>query len=327
MRPAAFVASSAFLIALSIASVFIGSGHFSATEVWGSLLGSDAVPDVTSVIVRDYRVPRTLMALLVGMALGVAGVLMQTTARNPLADPGLLGVNAGAYLAVVLAALVTGATLKAGLIVAALVGAGVATIVVHIIGARGLGAGTPAKLVLTGVAVTAVATGIASAISLMHADIFDKVRYWRSGSLQGVTWDALRVALPFILVGLATGLVLTSHLNALLLGDDSARGLGVSVHKVRLLSAVSTTLLAGAATAVAGPISFVGLMVPHAARTVVGPDLRWLLPAALIVGPALVLSADIVGRLLLPGELPMGVVTAFVGAPVLVYLVRRRLRT
>ncbi len=326
MRPAVFVASSLLLGGLLVASVFVGSGHFAPAEVWAGLTGSDMIPDATSVIVRGYRLPRTLLGLLVGMALGVAGVLMQTTARNPLADPGLLGVNAGAYLAVVLAALFLGATMNAGLVLAALVGAGIATLVVHLIGARGLAGGTPAKLVLTGVAVTAIATGIASAISLMHADIFDKVRYWRSGSLQGATWESLRVIAPFIIIGLALGLVLTGPLNTLLLGEDSARGLGVNVTRVQVLSALSTALLAGAATAAAGPISFVGLMVPHAVRSVVGPDLRWLLPASLVAGPVLVLSADIAGRLLLPGELPMGVVTALIGAPVLVYLVRKRVR-
>lgn len=324
MRPTFFALSLAALALLVTASLFVGSGHFSPAEVWSALISSPSATETTSVIIRDYRVPRTILGLLIGMALGVAGVQMQTTARNPLADPGLLGVNAGAYLAIVLTALFLGSAPQTGLVLAALTGAAVATALVHLIGSRGIAGGTPAKLVLTGVAITAVATGLASAISLLNPHIFDRIRYWNAGTLQGASWDGLRVIAPFLVVGLLIAAGLTSSLNALLLGEDSARGLGVSVDRVRAVSALSTTLLAGAATAAAGPISFVGLMVPHALRALIGPDLRWLLPASLLTGPALVLAADITGRLLLPGELPMGVVTAFLGAPTLVILVRKK---
>ncbi len=320
----ALLLPSLLLAALIALSLFVGSGHFSPHEVVGALLGRPDVPPSTLVIIRDYRVARTVAALLVGSALGVAGVLMQSTARNPLADPGLLGVNAGAYLAIVLGALTMGISLGPSHVLLALVGAALATVVVHGIGSRGPLGGTPAKLVLTGVALTAVLTGVGSAISLLNPSIFDKVRSWNSGSLQNTTWEGVTAVAPFILVGLALAAFLPGALNTLLLGEDSARALGTHVPATRGLSAVATTLLCGAATAAAGPVSFVGLLVPHALRTVVGPDVRWLLPGAVLSGPILVLAADVVGRVLIPGELPMGVVTAFLGAPVLVALVRTR---
>lgn len=323
MRQAVIAGSLVLLAALLLASLFIGSGGFSPAEVWASLTGTQT-NESTALIIRDFRIPRTIMGVLVGAALGTAGVLMQTSARNPLADPGLLGVNAGAYLAVVVGALWLGAGARTGGILLALVGAAAATLLVHLIGSRGVAGGTPAKLVLTGVALTAVFTGAASAISLLNPDIFDKIRHWNAGTLQGSTWSSVHVTTPFVVLGVLGALALTSQLNALLLGDDSARGLGVSARHTRIWSAAATTILCGAATAAAGPITFIGLMVPHALRSVLGPDLRWLLPGSLLAGPILVLAADVAGRLLVPGELPMGVVTALMGAPILVLLVRRR---
>lgn len=323
MRQTVLALTLTLLALLIAASIFVGSGNFSIAEVWAALTDSSASGS-TALIIRDYRVPRTVMALLVGMALGGAGVLMQTSARNPLADPGLLGVNAGAYLAVVLGALWFGTHIGPGQVLLALSGAAIATVLVHLIGSRGIAGSTPAKLVLTGVALTAVFTGIATSVSLLNPKIFDKIRHWNAGTLQGTTWEAVRVVAPFIAVGALFALALTATLNTLLLGDDSARGLGVSAARTRLWAAAATTILCGAATAAAGPVSFVGLMVPHALRSLLGPDLRWLLPASLLAGPIIVLAADILGRIALPGELPMGIVTAFLGAPVLVILVRKR---
>lgn len=310
--------------ALVVVSLLVGSGNFTPAEVWAALNNQPGTPETTVVVIRDFRAARTVVAILVGAALAAAGVMMQTTARNPLADPGLLGVNAGAYLALVLGVLWFGLGAGPGQMVLAVVGAGTATLVVHVIASRGLGGGTPAKIVLTGVALTALLTGIGTAISLLNAPIFDKIRHWNAGSLQGVSWPQMWAVTPMILVGLLVAVLLLPGLNALLLGEDSARSLGVATTRIRVLAAAATALLAAGATAAAGPVSFVGLMVPHAMRSLVGPDLRWLLPASLLAGPVLVLTADIVGRIAVPGELPMGVVTAFLGAPTLIYLVRGR---
>lgn len=325
MRAGVFAGAALLLTVLVGAGLFIGSGDFSAQEVREALLNWGEAEGPAQVAIRDFRLPRTLTAVLVGMALGVAGVLMQTTARNPLADPGLLGVNAGAYLALVLGTFWFGIHVGPGHMALALIGAGAASVLVYAIGTRGMSGSTPAKLVLTGVAFGAAAMGIAKAIALLHPEIFDKVRHWSAGTLQGATWTTLAVTGPVIAAGLIIALLLPRALNTLLLGEESAQALGTSVRAVRGSAVTATTILAGAATAAAGPVSFVGLMVPHALRAVVGSDLRVLLPAALLAGPILVLSADILGRVILPGELPMGVVTAFIGAPVLILLARRQM--
>lgn len=316
------IAGAMVLTALGFASIFVGSGDIETASVLPALQGEGAASTV--VIVRDYRLPRTIMAMVVGLSLGVAGLLMQASTRNPLADPGLLGINAGAYLAVVLTSLWAGSFMGIPHVLAALVGAAAATVVVHGIGNYGFGAGTPAKLVLTGVALGAVLIGISTAISLLNPDVFDRVRYWNSGSLQGTNLQAVQTVLPFITVGVLVALFLPRHLAILALGEDSAVSLGTNPRGTRIAAACSVTLLCGAATAAVGPVSFVGLLVPHALRMIVGPSVTRLLLASIIAGPILVLSADMAGRVLVRGELPMGVVTALLGAPVLIFLVKFR---
>ncbi len=321
LRVVVAAAAAGVLLLLLVASVFIGSGDITAAEVWQALWHDSG--SSTDLIVRQYRVPRTLLAVVVGAALGLAGAVIQAITRNPLADPGILGVNAGAYTAVVLAAAGLGPALSTSHVAAALVGALVASLVVYGIGTVGPAGGMPTKLVLTGVALGAVLTGVSFAVTLVRPEVFDRIRHWSAGSLQGRQFDSLWAVLPFIVAGAVIALLLPRALNALALGDDAATALGSRPVLTKLAGVAAVTLLCGAATAAAGPIAFVGLMVPHALRMLVGPDQRWIVPLSLLAAPILMLVADIVGRVAVSSELPAGVVTAFVGAPVLILLTRR----
>ncbi|GAB3921468.1 iron chelate uptake ABC transporter family permease subunit [Kribbella albertanoniae] len=314
--------AAAILVVLMAASLALGAEHVPFGQVWRALTvgGTDA-----DVIVRDVRLPRTLLGVLVGSALAVAGALMQALSRNPLAEPGLLGVNAGASLGVVIAMAYFGIGALSGYIWFALIGASIATVAVYALGSAGAAGASPARLALAGAAITAALTGAISAIVLLSSTVFNGFRAWSVGTLSGRTAPVVIQVAPFIVIGVVLGLFLVSSLNALALGEDAAKGLGANVARTRLLGVVATTLLCGAATAAAGPISFVGLVVPHMVRTFTGPDHRWLLPYCLLAGPILMVAADLAGRLIArPGELPTALVTAVVGAPVFVYLIRRR---
>lgn len=321
---------SATLAVLCWTSLFIGSGDIPARRVIDTLIqwaGGELPPEArstTELLILERRVPRTLLAVLVGASLGAGGVLMQAMTRNPLADPGLLGVNAGAYTAVVLGSTAMGATIGGAHVWLAMGGALVVGVAVYIIGTSGPMGASPAKLVLTGVAIAALLTGISFAITLSMPDVFDRVRFWSAGSLQGRGFDELGTILPFIMVGTVLALLLPRALNALSLGDDAAVALGARPGLTRIAGLAAVTVLCGAATAAAGPLSFIGLMVPHALRMLTGPDHRWLIPLSLLAAPILVLTADILARVVVTAELPAGVVTAFLGAPVLVWLTRRR---
>lgn len=319
---AAVGVGAGLLAVLTMASLFIGSGDIAPAQVWAALGHTSG--STTDLLVREFRVPRTLLAIVVGIALGLAGAIMQPLTRNPLADPGILGVNAGAYCAVVVVAAFIGSTVDLTLVLCALVGALVAASIVYGVGSTGPAGGTPTKLVLTGVAVGAALSGISFAITLTRPEVFDKIRFWSAGSLQGRQFDTLWAVLPFITAGVVIALVMPRALNALALGEDLAVALGSRPAVTKAAGIVAVTLLCGAATAAAGPIAFVGLMVPHALRSIVGPDQRWIMPLALLAAPILLLSADILGRVVVSAELPVGVVTAFIGAPVLIALTRRK---
>ena len=313
----------ALLAVISLLSLVIGSGDIPVSEAWQSLWHNDG--STNAEIIRGTRVPRTLLGITVGAAMGVAGALMQALTRNPLADPGILGVNAGAYFCMVLGVAVLGTTSTASSVPFAMAGAFVASTVVYFVGSRGRGGTSPAKLVLTGVAVSCVFTGVAFGMTMVDPKAFDAIRGWQVGSLQkdrGL--ELLQTTTPYIVVGLVVALVLTGFLNAIALGDDRARALGVPVTTVRTAGFVAMTLLCGAGTAAIGPISFLGLMIPHAVRAVVGPDQRWIIPASMLAAPSLFLGADIVGRVALETELTVGMITAFIGALVLIQLVRAR---
>ncbi|SFN41513.1 FecCD family ABC transporter permease [Mycetocola miduiensis] len=306
------------LVVLILLSLAVGNKYIPLPDVWNALFEpGDSYADA----VIASRVPRTVLGLLVGAALAVAGGVMQGLTRNPLADPGLFGVNTGAAAAIVTATAlgVSGATS----VWVALPGAFLAVIVVYLLGS-GRGRATPVRLVLAGVVVSSVLAAYIQAVSLSLPKVFDAYRFWVIGSLAGRDPQLIFEVLPFILVGLLLALALCGLLNALALGDDTARALGAHVGRTRILGAVATTLLCAAATAAVGPILFVGLAVPHIVRTLTGADHRWLLPYCLVAGPALILAADILGRILVsPAELMVGVVTAFVGGPILILAVRR----
>jgi iron complex transport system permease protein len=321
-KTTAVVVGVVMLAVLVVASLFIGSGDIPSADVWAALRRDSG--SSTDLIVRQFRIPRTLLAIVFGIALGLAGAIIQPLTRNPLADPGILGVNAGAYTAVVLAAAFLGTAVNTAMVGFAMLGALLAAVIVYGVGNTGLAGGTPTKLVLTGVALGAVLTGISFAITLTKPEVFDRVRFWSAGSLQGRQFDTLWSVLPFIVIGTVIALLMPRALNALSLGDDLAVALGSRPGVTRLAGVVSITLLCGAATAAVGPIAFVGLMVPHALRGVVGPDQRWIVPLSLLAAPILMLSADIIGRVVVSSELPVGVVTAFLGAPVLIALTRRK---
>ncbi|MEE6282214.1 FecCD family ABC transporter permease [Georgenia sunbinii] len=279
-------------------------------------------------VVLDQRLPRTAVGLLVGAALGLAGTVMQGVTRNPLADPGLLGVNAGASLFVVLSITLFGITSPSGYIWFAFAGAAAATVVVYTVGALGRDGATPVKLALAGTALTAGITSVLTLLLLGSTTATNTYRFWAVGSLagrgSGSGGDVVLTLLPFLAAGAVLALLSGRSLNLLSLGDDIARGLGLHVPRARVLAFLAVVLLAGGATALAGPIVFVGLVVPHIIRPLTGPDYRWVLAYAAVVGPALLLAADVVGRLIArPGELEAGLVVAFVGAPVMIAIVRR----
>jgi iron complex transport system permease protein len=269
-------------------------------------------------------VPRTLLGVLAGVAFGVSGAVIQAVTRNPLADTQILGINAGAGLFVVFAVGVLGLTSLWSLVWFGFAGVAVAMLLVYVLGSAGRGSATPISLTLAGVALGAVMDGISAGIRLLKPRAFDYLRFWDVGALVGRPIAVVQALAPFVAAGLLLALVVARSLNAVALGDDLARSLGANIGRTRVLAMASVMLLAGAATAAVGPIGFVGLMVPHVARWIVGPDQRWIFAYTVICAPILMLAADIVGRLVVrPGELSVGIVTAFVGAPVLIWWIRR----
>jgi iron complex transport system permease protein len=309
--------------AVVVCSLAFGSKSIPFASVWQALVDSDGSND--HLIVRDLRLPRTLLGLGVGAALGLAGAVMQGVTRNPLADPGILGVDAGAALAVVLAIHAVGVSSIGGYVWFAFVGAGAASVAVYLLGSLGRGGATPVKLALAGAALSALLHSFTSAVLLLDVQTLDRYRFWVAGSLAGRDGAVVGQVAPFLGVGLVLALLSARSLNTLSLGDDVARSLGQRVHLARGLSALSVVVLCGAATAAAGPIVFVGLTVPHVARAICGPDYRWILPWSLVLAPTLLLAADVIGRVIArPGEVQVGIVTAFLGAPFFIALVRRR---
>jgi iron complex transport system permease protein len=317
-----FIASVLVLVLVAAASLFVGSGDIPADAVWQALLSGGS--DTDAILVGAFRVPRMLLGLLVGASLGLAGALMQATTRNPLADPGILGVNAGAYFAVVAGISFFGASAVSGYVWWSFGGAVVATVAVYIVGSRGRAGATPVRLVLAGVAIGAVLSGFSLGLTLLNPDVFDRIRFWSVGSLQGRQFDVVVGVLPLVVVGVALALYLSRVLNVVALGDDLARSLGAHIQRTRVLALVAITLLCGAATAAAGPVAFLGLMVPYVARALFGPDQRWVIPFTLTLAPLLFLCADMLGRVIVSSELPVGIVTAFLGAPILILIVRSR---
>jgi ABC-type Fe3+-siderophore transport system, permease component len=310
------------LLAAIALSLLVGAKPLPAGVVFDALSGTCQSADC--LIVMDARLPRTLAGLLAGGALGLAGALMQTLTRNPLADPGILGVNSGASFAIVLGAALFGFSSPQEQLMLAFCGALVASLLVAFTGSQGGGQLSPVRLTLAGVALAAVLEGLSTGISLLNPDVYDQLRFWQAGSLDIRTLQTLKVVVVPMGLAAAVALALSRSLNSLSLGADTATALGNKVARTQLLGLLAITVLCGSATAVVGPIAFIGLMMPHMARWLVGADHRWSLPVTLLATPALLLLADVMGRLLVPGELRVSVVSAFIGAPVLIWLVRRQ---
>ncbi|MFE6777936.1 FecCD family ABC transporter permease [Streptomyces sp. NPDC057702] len=315
------------LVLLAGVSLAVGARALSPSEIWQGLFGSpDPDQRLTEIrlIMRTVRVPRTVLAIVAGLALGVGGALIQGYTRNPIADTGLLGVNAGASFAVVSVIAVFGLTSPLQYVWFGFAGAAVAGVVVFGLASIGRGTGNPLTLALAGQGITVFLTAMTTAVALSDQKSLNALRFWSSGSVAGVGFDVIWPVSAFIVVGLVLAAVILPALNLLNLGEDVARGLGVNIARSRTVGIVAITLLAGAATAACGPIAFLGLMVAHVARYLTGPDYRWLVPYAGVLGSVVLLVCDIVGRLVVrPGELDAGVVVALLGAPFFAVLVWR----
>lgn len=321
-RLSGLVVVAAALLVIVVFSLLVGSRPLPVGESLEALWRDNG--DAHTIVV-DQRIPRTVVGLLVGLAIAVAGALMQGLTRNPLADPGLLGVSGGASFAIVVLALVLPAAGAIAQMFAAFAGAVAATVAVYLIGAAGRRAASPATLVLAGVALFALLSGITSTLEVFSSRALLSGRNFAAGSLEGLGWDTVGLLAVPLLVGLLLAAAAARGLNAVALGDDLAASLGASRSLTRGSVVIAVTLLCGAASAAVGTVWFVGLMVPHLVRWVTGPDQRWVLAYSCLVGAALMLLADVVGRVIaIPDEVPAGLVTAFVGAPVLVWMIRRR---
>lgn len=309
-----------------LASIAVGARPLTFAEIGAAVLPPyDVVAADTDIIVRSLRLPRALLGLCAGAALGIAGALIQGHTRNPLADPGILGVSAGAACAVVLAIFGLGIATPLGYVWFAMLGAFVASALVFGLSAIGAGKLSPLTLVLGGSAIGAFLSSVTSAVVLLDQNTLDSYRFWVVGSVAGRGLDILTPLLPFLIVGLLLALATTPGLNLLSLGEDVARSLGISVFKNRIAGIVAITLLTGAATAACGPIAFVGLVVPHVARSISGPDYRWIVPFSGLLGAIVLVMSDVIGRVVVrPGELQVGIVLALVGAPFFIALVRRK---
>ncbi|TXK20052.1 iron ABC transporter permease [Homoserinibacter sp. GY 40078] len=310
------------LALLVIASVAFGTREISVAELFAALGGSTETVGEAAVVAR---IPRTVLAVLIGASLALAGATLQAVTRNPLADPGILGISTGASLAVVSGIAFAGLVDPVATVFVAIGGASAAGVFVYAIGSLGRGGATPLKLALAGAATTAALGSLVSAVLLPRVDVMTTFRFWQIGGVGGATWDRIALIAPFLAVGALICGMSARGMNSLALGDDVATGLGAHVGRTRMVSAAGALILCGAATAIAGPIGFVGLVVPHVCRLLVGTDHRWLLPFSAVTGAALLTGADIVGRVIArPAEVEVGIVTALVGAPFFIWIVRRR---
>ncbi|RAJ59832.1 iron complex transport system permease protein [Streptomyces sp. Amel2xB2] len=320
LRAGGLLLAAGLLLLVLALSIAVGAKQLSPSEV---LQGLNDPGSATYSVVHEMRLPRTVLGLIAGAALGLAGGVMQALTRNPLADPGLLGINGGAAAAVVTAISFFGVSGYTGYIGFAFAGAAAVSVAVYAVGG-GRGA-TPARLALAGTALNAALISYVNAVQLLDTASLDRMRFWTVGSLARAQDDTNLQALPFVLAGVLVALALARPLNALALGDDAARALGSRPELTRGAAIVAVTLLCGAATAACGPIVFVGLMVPHMVRSLTGPDLRWMLPYCALLAPVLMLGADVLGRVLgRPAELQVGIVTVVLGGPFFLYFVRRR---
>ena len=309
-----------------MSSIALGAADIAPADVWAALVAFN--PESTEhLIIQTLRVPRAAMAALVGAALAVSGALMQGLTRNPLADPGILGIETGAALGVVAAVFFLNIGSLYLYALFAFAGAALTAVAVYTLGSLGRGGPTPLKITIAGAALTALLASLTTGMLIFNQRTLEEVRFWLAGSVAGRDLNLLIQAVPYLLAGLLLALGLGRQITTISLGDDVARGLGQRTGWVKGLTAVATVLLAGGAVAVAGPIGFIGLVIPHAVRFLVGQDYRWILPYAALAGAIFLVLADVAARLVLrPTELPVGVMTALIGGPFFVYLVRWRVK-
>jgi iron complex transport system permease protein len=321
---AGFMVLIGVLAVVCFFSITLGARGVGLSTIWKAFADYD--PSVASeTVIRELRVPRTLIGIFAGAALGLSGAILQGVTRNPLADPGIMGINAGAATAIVFGIMVLGTQHASTYVWFAFIGAGIATVTVYGIASFGREGATPVKLALAGAAVTAILSSLTSAIIMTNVTALNELRFWQVGSLAGRYFPVFWQTVPFLVVGIALALGTGRALNGLALGEDVALALGQNVKRTRIVMFVTVAILCGAATAACGPIVFVGLIVPHLARMICGPDYRWILAYSLLLTPVVLLVADIIGRVIIsPGELQVGVVLGVIGAPFFVLLVRYR---
>jgi iron complex transport system permease protein len=314
----------AALVVATLLSVSVGANPVPFPAVWEALTAYDPT-DNDHLVIWSGRMPRTVLGVLAGAALAVAGAVMQGLTRNPLGDPGVLGVNAGAALVIVLSIQLLGVTAPAGQVWFGLAGAAIAMAAVYRIGSSRGSSATPTRMALAGAGINAVALSATTALLMLNTDTFARFRFWQVGSLEWRDWTTVFQVAPLIVAGLVVTVTSGRGLNAMALGDDVALGQGVHVVRTRIVAIAGVAILCGAATAAVGPIAFVGLAVPHIVQAFTGADHRWTLPYSMVLGAVVLLLADVAGRWVVrPAEVQVGIVTAVLGAPVFIALVRRR---
>lgn len=314
------------LLIVLVASILLGAADINAETVYKAILDYNAT-DIDQVIIRTVRLPRVVAGVIIGMGLAVAGAIMQGLTSNPLASPDILGIEAGASFAVVLGVFFLGAPplMVYGLL--SMGGAAAAAVLVYALGSAGRGGATPVKLTLAGVIFAMFISAFTTGILVLDRNTFDQIRFWTVGSLAGRDWELVLAMGPIVLIGLIGSLLLSRQITTISMGQDIAKGLGQNTVVIKGISALMVIMLAGGSVAIAGPIGFVGLIIPHVVRAICGVDYRWIIPYAAIAGAILVTVADSAGRYLLrPLEVPVGVMLAFVGAPFFIYLARWRVR-
>ncbi|BAT53813.1 iron(III) dicitrate transport system permease protein [Nostoc sp. NIES-3756] len=313
------------LIACLVYSVTLGAVEIQLSTILESFITFDG--SYEHLVIQTVRLPRSLIAILVGSALAVAGALMQGLTRNPLADPGILGIESGAALAVVITIFVFGSSSLSVLTIVAFLGAGATAILVYFLSSLGRGGATPLNLTIAGAALTALISSLTTAILIVSQRTLEEMRFWLAGSLAGRDFGILLQALPFVTIGLVLAFALGRQITTMSLGEDVAKGLGQQTIGVKITTAISIILLAGSSVSLAGPIGFIGLVVPHIVKFFIKADYRWILPYSAVVGASLLLVADVAARILLkPQELPVGVMTALIGAPFFVYLAKSKVK-
>lgn len=322
VRTAWLGAGIVVLLVLCVLSVSFGSRAVTPHDILAALAGHDDTVSQAAVLAR---IPRTVLAIVVGAALAISGATMQAVTRNPIAEPGILGVTGGASFAIVLGIAFVGISNPYAFMAFAIVGAAVAAVFVYAVGSLGRGGATPLKLALAGAATSAAFGSLTSAVMLPRVDILGSFQAWQVGGVGGADWQRMAATAPVLALGALICLLCARGMNSLALGDDMAAGLGENVARTRMVSALGAVILAGAATAIAGPIGFVGLIVPHICRMLAGTDHRWLLPLSAMVGSVFLVAGDIIGRVISPGEeVQVGIVTAVLGAPFFIWIVRRQ---